>query len=250
MPEQYATDANLQARQRLWQVSPRDPPFSLHSWVVGLARLQGDETVLEVGCGNGFYLELIDAVGLDRSVGMLQAARARTAGPLVAGDATDLPFASNAFDVVLVPHMLYHVDDRPAAVAEIRRVLRPFGICIVVTNSERDQLELVRVVEEAAGHGWRWRRPAAVAFSLENGREQLRTGFTHVDRIPCPSGVVKVTDVEAVADYLRSVGDVFEDEIEGSWEDLVRRCTERVTQVMAAEGVFTITPSVGAFLCR
>jgi SAM-dependent methyltransferase len=250
MAEQYATDANLQARQRLWQVSPRTPPFSLHSWVVGLARLQGDETVLEVGCGNGFYLELIDAVGLDRSLGMLRSARSRTEGPLVVGDAIALPFATNAFDVVLVPHMLYHVEDRPAAVAEFRRVLRPFGTCIAVTNGERDQLELVRVVEEAAGHGWRWRRPAAVTFSLENGLDQLRTGFAQVERIPCPSGVVTVTDVEAVADYLRSVGDIFEPEIEGDWEDLVRRCVDRVSQVIAAEGAFTITPSVGAFICR
>jgi len=249
MAEQYATDANLAARQRLWQVSPRQPPFDLHSWVVGLARLQGDEAVLDLGCGNGYYLELIDAIGLDRSLGMLASARRKTTGPLVAGDAAALPFSTNAFDVVLAAHMLYHVDDRQAAAAEIRRVLRPFGVCVAVTNGERNQHELVRVVEAAAGQGWRWRRPTDVAFSLENGFEQLRTHFRQVDRVLCPPGVVKVTDVDAVADYLRSVGDLYEDEIEGSWEDLVQRSAAEVSRVIEAEGAFGVTMSVGAFVC-
>jgi len=248
MPEQYATDDNLRARQRLWQISPRRPPFDLHSWVVGLARLQGDEAVLDLGCGNGHYLELIDAVGLDRSVGMLAAARGRTGGPLVAGDATSLPFATNAFDVVLAAHMLYHVDDRQASAAEIRRVLRPFGVCVAVTNGERNQHELVRVVEAAAGNGWRWRR-LTDAFSLENGFDQLRAHFRQVDLVLSPPGVVKVTDVDAVADYLRSVSDFYEDEIEGSWEDLVHRSAAEVSRVIEAEGAFTVTMSVGAFVC-
>lgn len=55
--DHYATEDRLLARQRLWAESPRRPPFHLQSWVVGLARLRGDERVLDVGCGNGAYLE-------------------------------------------------------------------------------------------------------------------------------------------------------------------------------------------------
>ena len=84
-PSQYRQEDNLAARQRLWQTSRRTPSFSLYSWVVGLARLTGREAVLEVGCGNGAYLELIDAVGLDASPGMLHAARARVEGRWWAG---------------------------------------------------------------------------------------------------------------------------------------------------------------------
>jgi SAM-dependent methyltransferase len=79
---QYATEDKLAARQRLWKISPRRPPVSLFSWVLGLARLRGVERVLEVGCGNGAYLEYMDAVGLDSSLGMLAAARERARGPL------------------------------------------------------------------------------------------------------------------------------------------------------------------------
>src|SRR5690349_1345912 len=96
---QYATDDNLRARQRLWELSSRRPAFSLYPWVIGLAELQGGERVLEVGCGNGNYLARIEATGLDVSAGMLATARERAIGPLVCGDVQKLPFRANSFDV-------------------------------------------------------------------------------------------------------------------------------------------------------
>jgi SAM-dependent methyltransferase len=95
---QYRDERNLVARQRLWQISRRRPAFSLYSWVVGLARFTGGEAVLDVGCGCGAYLELVEAVGLDSSIGMLRAARARARGPLVGGDAMALPFRDGCFE--------------------------------------------------------------------------------------------------------------------------------------------------------
>jgi ubiquinone/menaquinone biosynthesis C-methylase UbiE len=90
----------------------------------------GAERVLDVGCGNGLYLaELrrrgIHAVGCDLSPGMLAAAAPHR--ELVNADVTALPFAPAACDVVLAPHMLYHVADRATAARELRRVLRPGG---------------------------------------------------------------------------------------------------------------------------
>jgi SAM-dependent methyltransferase len=246
---QYVTDANLAARQRLWHISRREPDFSLYSWVIGLARLQGGEAILDVGCGNGPYLELVEAVGLDCSSGMLAAARLRTTGPLVAGDAGALPFGAGVFDVVLAPHMLYHVEDRAAAAHEFRRVLAPSGVCIVVTNGADTQRELVDLLEDVVGGGWRWRRPSEVAFSLDNGAEQLGVAFEQVDLLRCPPGVVQVTDADALADYLRSVGDVYGGEIAQAWEDVVAHCRQRVAATIAQQGAFAITASVGAFIC-
>ena len=75
---QYATDANLRARQRLWE--QQQPPFDLVGWVLEVAGLETTTVarVLDVGCGNGAYLrELrrrgIDEVGCDLSLGMLAA---------------------------------------------------------------------------------------------------------------------------------------------------------------------------------
>ena len=51
---QYGTEANLAARQSLY--AHQHPPIDLPAAVLDLATLRGDETVADVGCGNGGYL--------------------------------------------------------------------------------------------------------------------------------------------------------------------------------------------------
>jgi SAM-dependent methyltransferase len=251
-PTQYATDANLRARQRLWEISPREPAFALFPWVLDLADIHDGDRVLEVGCGNGGYLALVEAIGMDISEGMLKAARERTNMPLLCGDAQRLPFRDESFDVVLAPHMLYHVEDRRAAVGELRRVLKAGGTCVAVTNGIHCHQELVDLVEGAVGHDWRLKRPSDVAFSLENGAEQLRVAFEHVERVDAPAGVVYVRDVDALASYVGSLADHYEDEIVDwmTWDDVVRACRGRASAIIAERGFFRISTVVGAFVCR
>jgi SAM-dependent methyltransferase len=252
---QYETDANLAARQRLWAKSPRDRDVDIHGWVLGLAGLgggAGGQRVLEVGCGNGTYLRrLPSAIGMDLSYGMLTSARS-TGATLVNGDAERLPFADNAFDVVLAPHMLYHVPDRVAAAREMRRVLRDGGVCVAATNGERNHPEMVRLIEEVVGRDWRWDRSAVVAFSMENGADQLRAGFDEVERIYADSSTFFVDDAELLAAYIASVGDLYGPEVEGwiGWNDVVDGCRRRVAEVIERDGHFTISTSIGAFVCR
>ena len=52
-------------------------------------------------------------------------------------DAEDLPFADASYDLVAAMWMLYHVPDLDRALAEVRRVLRPGGHLLAVTNGER-----------------------------------------------------------------------------------------------------------------
>jgi ubiquinone/menaquinone biosynthesis C-methylase UbiE len=106
-PSQYADDGNLRARQRLWE--HQHPAFDLTAWVLDLAGVALGQRVLDVGCGNGVYLRAlrargIDAIGVDLSLGMLDAARGDQS--LVNADATRLPFLDGAIDVLLAPHML------------------------------------------------------------------------------------------------------------------------------------------------
>jgi SAM-dependent methyltransferase len=256
-PTQYATESNLQARQRLWQ--EQRPPFDLVAWVLDIAGLDAGTTgtVLDLGCGNGRYLAGlrslgINAVGCDLSAGMLEAARPH---PLLAnGDATRLPFSDDAFDVVLAPHMLYHVDDRVQAVAELRRVTKPGGRCVVVTNGEGHMRALREVVEHSvrqATSGWVMRDPATHAFSLQNGAEQLRTAFDHVECVrPDGAAPVQLTDAAIVADYVRSVADHYQPQTTRPWRVVVDEVNERVQNEIAANGVFVITGETGAFVCR
>lgn len=50
----------------------------------------------------------------------------------VQADLTDLPFADSAFDVLLTSHVLEHIRDDRAAMAELARVVRPGGWAAVM----------------------------------------------------------------------------------------------------------------------
>ena len=105
----------------------------------GMRSLIALRQVLELGCGPGhFWRDTRDlrpagwrVVCSDLSPGMVAEARAALAGEaglsFAAADAQALPLADASFEVVMANFMLYHVPDRPRALAEICRVLRPGG---------------------------------------------------------------------------------------------------------------------------
>jgi SAM-dependent methyltransferase len=157
---QYASDTNLASRQASYRF--QDPPVRNPVWSLDLARLCGDEYVLDVGCGNGVHLAELDrrghrgkVFGVDLSPGMLSAAGSHARAALLLGDAQALPFPESSFDRVLAMHMLYHAPDRDRAIAEIRRVLRDEGVALVLTNSEHHLEELNgMVVDYVATMSW------------------------------------------------------------------------------------------------
>jgi demethylmenaquinone methyltransferase/2-methoxy-6-polyprenyl-1,4-benzoquinol methylase len=93
---------------------------------------RGDR-VLDACCGTGdLAIEARDrgasVVGLDFSERMLEHARAKRGDiDWVSGDLLSLPFEDGSFDAVTVGFGVRNVDDLTAALAEMRRVLRPAG---------------------------------------------------------------------------------------------------------------------------
>jgi arsenite methyltransferase len=97
------------------------------------------ERILDVGCGPGYYVaELAEqvgeggsVVGVDSSAPMLAVAAERCAElantEFAEGDATALPVEDGDFDAVVSVQVLEYVPDVEAALAEIRRVLKPGG---------------------------------------------------------------------------------------------------------------------------
>jgi SAM-dependent methyltransferase len=91
---------------------------------------------LEIGCGTGLILERTAArarraTGIDLSAGMARFTTRQKGLTVAQASATDLPFAAGSYDVVYSFKVLPHVPDLAAAVAEIRRVLRPGGRAFV-----------------------------------------------------------------------------------------------------------------------
>lgn len=100
--------------------------------------------VLDDGCGGGgmcvsFAEETSLVVGIDpterfREAGVrLARERGVTNLRFVQADGTCLPFASEAFDLVLSHAVIEHVADPVAYLKEARRVLKPDGVCFLET---------------------------------------------------------------------------------------------------------------------
>jgi ubiquinone/menaquinone biosynthesis C-methylase UbiE len=99
------------------------------------------DRVLEVGCGAGHLLARLPAgrrVGVDLAESLLTRTAARLGGAaaLTQGDAGALPFTAGAFDRVYCSEVLEHLVDPAAAVAEIRRVLKPGGVAVLSVPNE------------------------------------------------------------------------------------------------------------------
>lgn len=88
-----------------------------------------NQRVLEIGCGTGFFQQILfddgfDVAGLDRSPAMIEGARARL-GPgaeLYVGNGEALPFADKDFDFCVLWTVLEFCDDPGAVIAEAARV--------------------------------------------------------------------------------------------------------------------------------
>jgi len=99
---------------------------------------QPGQRVLDVATGTGLVaFELArrgrcEVVGLDQSEQMLAGARSRLAATpalagrvrFVSGEAERLPFADAEFDALTFTYLLRYVDDRPATMRELARVLK------------------------------------------------------------------------------------------------------------------------------
>jgi len=207
---QYRTDANLAARQSIY-VYER-PRLDLPSRVLGLAALRGDETVADVGCGNGAYLAELarrrhagPVLGVDLSAGMLHAARGRAPeARLISGDATALPLRDSASGLTLAMHMLYHVPEPLAAVRELRRITHPAGQVVVVLNAEDHLRELRDLITAALRDTARREPPIRERLSLDDGQDLLASEFASITRHDF-TGELLIPGPQPVEDYARSM---------------------------------------------
>ena len=109
--------------------------------------------LLDVGCGTGNLLLwslplrplLGTIVGLDMSGNMLSRAHSKFSSlsncrhvHLTGGDAENLCFRNNSFDIVTCCNSFHHYPDQQQAVNEMHRVLRPDGRLILIDGSRDD----------------------------------------------------------------------------------------------------------------
>jgi ubiquinone/menaquinone biosynthesis C-methylase UbiE len=100
--------------------------------------------LLDVGCGDGGFLHRMQklgwsATGVDFDPKAIENAQVRygSAITLLNSDLAHAHFSDDCFDVVTISHVIEHVTDPPALLAEARRVLKPGGRLVVTTPNIR-----------------------------------------------------------------------------------------------------------------
>jgi ubiquinone/menaquinone biosynthesis C-methylase UbiE len=211
---QYRNQDNLQARIFLHQTFTQAEE-DWFSWVWRMMNIQSGEHILEVGCGTGALWQSIAnklpaAVRVtlaDLSVGMARGARENIQAmpqlSALSANAQNLPFVSARFQRVIANHMLYHVPNLDAALAEMRRVLTPGGWLIAATNGADHMLDLYELMSHHAAAETHI-TPVHLDFDLENGVPALARHFDQVECVEYQSSLW-VTDADALTAYCASM---------------------------------------------
>ncbi len=253
--EQYSNSQKLAARARLhnnYTVAETD----WFPWVAEQLPLTDGDSVLDVGCGPGWFWEsatskLPGGLNLtlsDLSPGMVQEAFQRcTSLPFasVAGrqaDATALPFEDESFDAVIAMHMLYHLPDPSKGLAEMRRVLKPGGFLAVTTNGAGNRRELYALTTVFGSEPF---DPAGAAFGYAEAEQSMQAAFGNVNMVEHPA-ILRVTEPEDVFLALTSYppGDRAEEAQLTALRDAIAEA------VRAGNGVLEVVKESGLFISR
>ena len=128
-----------------WHDSTRDIPAHLledcYTRIGVLTSMDSTWEVLDVNCGTGrlgtpLMESGYEVTGIDTSSAMLEQANSQLQtgwrGSFVHGDAENLDFPDNFFDAAIVSRLFLHIGNAAQVTKELKRILRPGGIVIVV----------------------------------------------------------------------------------------------------------------------
>lgn len=113
--------------------------------VIPLLDLKDDDTILDVACGTGIFIETlkekyknIKITGIDFAQNMIDKAMKKFPDTdFIVTDVVSLPFENNTFNKVMCLNAFPHFEDKNKAVKEINRVLKKNGLFILAhTNSK------------------------------------------------------------------------------------------------------------------
>jgi SAM-dependent methyltransferase len=182
-----------------------DPPLAIAT-IVDAVRVPVERArVCELGFGSGWLLQelrsaLPDArlCGLDQSASYVQNAGETLRGvAIVRGDMEALPFAEASLDVIVTCWTLYFMQDIDAALAGMKRCLRPGGRLVAATVAPDHMLEHEEMSTAAVRAAGREREPdMGLRFDLDSGSPYMRRHFDEVE-LRRWEGVLTIADIDS-----------------------------------------------------
>lgn len=145
-------------------VDPPDEHAIALAWMFGLIEQRRYTSVLDVGSGTGRVLRYLKERSPVKLLGIEPSADLRTIGHshglgsdlLIAGDALNLPFPDDSFDLVCAYGVLHHIGDHARAVSEMMRVARR-AVFISDANNFGQGSPIVRAVKQTLCAARLWR---------------------------------------------------------------------------------------------
>lgn len=169
---------NADARRELYVFA--NPPYDIwDDGIKALYPLKGDETVLDIGTGNGIFLDILhnkykhggQMLGIDKFPQNFfkihqEIISKNPIGPISfqPGEAERIHFKDESFDVVISGFANYHIPSPDKALNEFRRVLKTGGKGLITTRGVNNMERL-------------WRLGGLVADNV--GSERPRQPYSH-----------------------------------------------------------------------
>lgn len=257
--QQYNNANKLSARIRLHEnygTSKQGVPNLIFNLM--LQEIPDNANILEIGTGRGdLWAENADRISnnwtmtlTDLSAGMLEDNK-KYLGNLAERmtydvvNAMDIPYPDNSFDVVLANYMLYHVPDRPKAISEFQRVLKPDGVLFVATNGNNHMKEIY-VFAQHIDEVTQWESLVEKTFGLQNGTGQLMPYFTDIRMVQVINNLW-IPTAQPIIDYIESMVTIDGAEIIRDREADIRN---NLNTIIADKGGILIEKETGIFIAR
>jgi ubiquinone/menaquinone biosynthesis C-methylase UbiE len=252
------------------------PHIILREEMTRSLHLNGDETILDTGCGDARWLRsLIEdhghtgpLVGINDSENLLtlgqQYLATHTNLALAVMDARELEFDDSTFDVVSAQNLYYHIEDYESALLELRRVAKPEAKIVVSTKGDFNQIRIwqgLKLIEQRLQPSYPdW--PAHKApktfythFDLEEAGDILSEYFELVPELSMKQRSNLIIPAEGWDDYERailSLKDSFQPvpriaDIKKAIGETIKPIFDREVEV---KGFFTDYVQQGFFICK
>jgi trans-aconitate 2-methyltransferase len=197
-----------------------DPMTRWGEQVLERLQLNGDETVLDGGCGTGRVTEQLLAklprgkvIGVDASSKMIEQAKERFAGnshvSLLVADLTTIELPEQ-IDAILSTATLHWIKNHDKLFAQLAKILKPGGQLVAQCGGATNIAGVMEAIEEvmrsptyaAAFDGWY--SPWLYATPEETKERLARAGFTDIHTWLNPEPTV-LSSRDHLADYLLTI---------------------------------------------